>query len=149
MAPNALIHQHQIQGDFVEFSPSAIEVANAALDRLVGDRLATRCGFDRVDAPLAEVLVNAAGFVQQSNGRFKAMNHVPALRLVEALVVDAGEAVDHADMSGLREKCVLVDETPDREQAVHAPSMLVVAKDALHAQHPRTSMSIRECFKAS
>ena len=38
--------------------------------------------------------------------------------MVQALVVDALEAIDDAERAGLRQERVIVDEAPEREQAV-------------------------------
>ena len=59
----------------------------------------------------------------------------------QAFVVDASQAVDDADVAGLRQERRVVDEAPEREQAVDAAGVSVVAKDAADAHHDTTSTS--------
>src|SRR5581483_11618077 len=65
------------------------------------------------------------------------------------LVVDTLQAEDNADVSSLRQERVVVDKSPQREQAIHAAGVLVVAEDSADSQHERTSTSNRVCLIAS
>jgi hypothetical protein len=93
--------------------------------------MTARRSLDRLDATLAQVLVHATGLVEKSDGRFEAVDDVAALRLRKALVVDAGQSVHEAHVPGLGQKRVIVDEAPQRQEAVYATGVPIVPHDAL------------------
>ena len=119
----------------------------ALLDGLGGDRIRARRVRKPLDATFQDVLIQS--IPHQPEGRFEAMHHLAPLALVAAFVVHAPQPVDEADLAGLREKHVLIDETPDRKPAVEAVGFPVVAQNALQADHHLTSMRNGVCFAGS
>ena len=77
------------------------------------------------------------------------MDHVAALGVVQALEVDAGQAIDDAQVSRLCEERVVVHESPQRDQAIEAAGVLVVPEDATDPQHDRTVTCTGSCFAGS
>src|SRR5262245_59457353 len=67
----------------------------------------------------------------------------------QAFEVHASEAIDDADMTRFRQERRVVDEPPQRQQALHAPRVPIVAEDAANAHHVVTSTSTRLCFPGS
>src|SRR5262249_51172018 len=59
------------------------------------------------------------------------------------------QPIDQPHMAGFRQERRIVHETPERNEAVDAASVLVVAKDPLHAQHNTTSTSNGSCLPGS
>ena len=68
---------------------------------------------------------------------------------IEALVIDAGQPEDQADVAGFRQKRLVIDEAPWCQQTVDATGVLVIADDADELQHDRTSTSNLVCLIAS
>src|SRR6266545_4693463 len=149
MRPEALVDEGQVQVDLVQLAATRVQVFGAALDGFVDEALGARRRFDEADAPLTEVLIDATRVIEESKGRLESMDDVAALNLIETLIVAARDAIDEPDMSRLRQKRVLVDEAPDRQQAIDAAGVLIVAEDARHTHHARTSTLNRACFAAS
>ena len=143
------VEQDQVEREVVEVVAATVQVGRSALDRLVRDRLLARRGDERSDRALQEVLIDAAVLVQQSQRGLEAVRQRLALRMGQALVVHAPNAVHHAHMAGFREERRVVDEAPEREEAVHASRVAVVAEDASDAHHDATSTSTRSCLPGS
>ena len=140
--------EDQIKREVVELVASAIQVGRSALDRLVRDRRLTSGGdegptvrFRRYDRRGSARPGVAA--------RPRTGARAPGAGMGQALVVHAPNPVHHADMTGLREECRVVHESPQREEAVHAAGIAVVAKDAADAHHDATSTSTRSCLPGS
>jgi hypothetical protein len=129
--PDALVDEHEIQREFVEFLAPAIQILNAMLYGVLGNRMTARRSLEWLDATLAQVLVHATGLVEKSDGCFETVDDVAALRLREAFVVDASQSVHEAYMTGFGQKRVIVDETPQRQEAIYAAGVPVVPDDAL------------------
>ena len=130
MRPKPFVDQNEVQLELEQVVAPPVQVRRAALHGFVDDRLAAGRRRDRRHAALRQVLVDATGLVQTAKRRLEAMDDVAALRVVQALEVDAGEAIHDAEVAGLREERVVVDESPEREQAVEAAGVLVVPEDA-------------------
>ena len=143
------VEQDQVERQVVEVVAAAVQVGRAALNRLVRDRRLARGGDERADRALQEVLIDAAVLVEQSQRRLEPVRERLALRMRQALVVDAPNPVHDADMAGLREERRVVDESPERQEAVHAARIAVVAEDAADAHHDATSTSTRSCLPGS
>ena len=143
------VEQDQVEREVVELVAAAVQVGRAALDRLVRDRLLARCGDERADRALQEVLIDATVLVEQSQRRLEPVRERLALRMGQALVVDAPNPVHDADMAGLRQERRVVDEAPQRQQTVDAARVAVVAEDAADAHHDATSTSTRSCLPGS
>ena len=90
-----------------------------------------------------------ARLVEEPERGLEAMNDVATLRLISAFVVEGAKAVYHADVPGLRQERVVVDEAPQREEAVDAARFVVITEDARYLQHARTSISNGVCLTAS
>ena len=106
-------------------------------------------GDERRDGPLEQVLIDAAVLVEKTKAGLEPVGQRLTLRMRQPFVVDASNAVDHADVAGLRQERGVVDESPERQQAVDAAGVLVVAEDAAKPHHGTTSMSTRSCFPGS
>ena len=72
-------------------------------------------------------------FIEQSQGGFEAMRDSGALSVRQAFVVDAPQPIGYANVAGLRQERRVIDEAPERNEAVHAAGVFVVSKDAFHA----------------
>ena len=92
---------------------------------------------------------HATALVELSKGRFHAVGQRSALRLREAVNVNAAETVNHANVTGLRHKGLAVDEAPQRKQRVDAACIAEVTEDAPDPHHGTTSTSNRSCFPGS
>ena len=75
------VDEDQVQVDLVQLAPTVVQVVRAPLDGFVDEALAARCGLDGVDAALTEVLIDAAGLVEQPKRRLESMDDVAALDL--------------------------------------------------------------------
>jgi hypothetical protein len=113
------------------------------------DRLRAYWCDEWADRPLDQVLIQAAALVQLSQGGFHSMGQRSALRLGEAVDVDAAEPVDETDLAGLRHERLVSDEAPQRKQRVDAAGIAVVTEDARDLHHGATSTSNRSCFPGS
>ena len=94
---------------------------------------------DRSGRPLDEVLVDAERLVELSERLFEAVGDRLALGVVEALVVDALQPIDEPERAGLRQERRVVDESPEREQAVDAAGVRVVPQNAADRSPWRTA----------
>jgi len=74
-----------------------------------------------------------------------------SLRMVETLEVHPLQAVEHADGSGLRQECGLIDEAPEGDETVQGAGLAKVFENAGHAHHGDHLTSSRNgaCFAAS
>ena len=144
-----LVEQHQVQGEVVQVLSAAVQVSRASLDRLVGDRLFALGRDERPNGPLQQVLVDATVFVQEPERRLEAMRERLPLGVRETLIIHAPKPIGDAHVAGLREKRRVVHEAPERQQAVHATGVAIVAKDSADAHHRATSTSTRSCFPGS
>jgi hypothetical protein len=77
------------------------------------------------------------------------MHDVPTLGVIQTLVVDARQPIDDADMPGLRDERLVVHEPPQRDKAVEASGLLIVAEDASNLQHGPTVISTGACLSGS
>ena len=128
-----LVNEDQVLRDFVEAVSPGIYMFDMAPDCVINDRLAARrCG-NWLDSALAQVLIHAAGLIEQPQRRLKTMDHVAALTLVEAFVIDATNAVDESQVAGLCDERLVVNEAPDGDEAVDAAGVLVVAQNSPQA----------------
>src|ERR1035437_7932975 len=101
--------------------------------------------------PLEEVLVDAERLVELSERLLEAMGNHLTLRMVEALEVDALQAIEDADRARFGEERRLVHEAPQRDEVVQGTGLAIVlenAADAYHADH-LTSITKGACFAAS
>src|SRR4051812_41066024 len=64
-------------------------------------------------------------------------------------VVDPAHLVRQADMAGLRQEHLVVDEAPQCDQLVYTACVAVVPKDAGEPHHADTSRSTRRCLPGS
>ena len=80
-----------------------------------------------IDETLQQVLVDAAMFVEKSKAGLEAMHQQLQFLGRQAFEVDAGHAVHHADVTGLRQERRVVDEAPERQQRIDAAGVRVVA----------------------
>ena len=71
--------------------------------------------------------------VKQSERCLQAVNDGGALGVSQAFVVDASQPVGNANVARLRHERRVIDEAPERNQAVDAAGVFVVPKDAFHA----------------
>ena len=71
--------------------------------------------------------------VKQSERCLQAVNDGGALGVRQAFVVDASQPIGDANVAGLRQERRVIDEAPERNEAVHAAGVFVVSKDAFHA----------------
>src|ERR1035437_5859858 len=85
--------------------------------------------------PLEEVLVDAERLVELPERLLEAMGNHLALRMVEALEVDALPAIDHADGASLGEERRVVDEAPQRDETVQGARLAKVFENAADAYH--------------
>ena len=60
----ALVDQRQVQIDLVQLSAPFVQKCGPALDRLVRHRVGAGRGLNRIDPPLAQVLIDAAVVVE-------------------------------------------------------------------------------------
>ena len=84
-----------------------------------------------------EVLVHPAALTEQPQRGFEAVHDVAPLRVVEAFVVLALEAIDDADVAGLGHEGRVVDERPQREQRIDAAGLVVLPPNRAVRQHSR------------
>ena len=82
--------------------PASSEVLHTIVHLAVYDAVVAWRRDNRIDPTLGEVLVDPAGLVELPESGLEPVHNVAALRLVEALVVDAREPIDNAEMPGLR-----------------------------------------------
>src|SRR5262249_4547566 len=115
----SLVEQDQMQIELEEFPALAVQVVGSPLDRFARDWVVAGRGRNRFDLPLRQVLVDAAVFVEQTKRRFESVHDVTTLLQVEALEIHAGQAVDESHVPGLRQEGAVVDEAPERQQAVN------------------------------
>ena len=145
----SFVEKHEVQRQVVEFITTRVQVRRAALDGLVCDGLWARCRDDRCDRSLEQVLIDPAVLVQQAQPSLEAVPERLALRVGQALVVDAANAVDDTDMTRLRQECCVIHEAPERQQTIDAARLAVVVEDAREPHHGATSISTRSCLPGS
>ena len=149
MRAESFVDQHQMQFELEEVVAASVQVRRTTVHGFVDEWLTAGRRRDRRHAPLRQVLIDAAGLVQTAKGRLVAMDHVAALGVIQALEVDAGQAIDDAKVAGFREERVVVHESPQRDQAVEAAGVLVVPEDATDPQHGRTVICTGSCLAGS
>src|SRR5205809_6728256 len=118
----------------VQVVAAAVQVGGPTLNRLLGDAVSAGGRLNRINSTFAEVLVDAARLVEEPKGGLESMDDVPALRLVEAFVIQAADAVHEAHVPRLRQERVVIDEAPERQQTVYAAGFFVITEDARHLQ---------------
>ena len=119
-----LVHDHQVQGEFVQVVSTPIEVGCAPLDRLVRNRVRARRRREGSYARLEQVLVDTAALIEQPQCGLEPMHKLLALRVGEPLVVHALEAVDHSDVPRLGEERRVVHEAPERQQELESQDVV-------------------------
>ena len=128
-----LVKEDDEQPDLEQFGSSAVQVRDALLDSLVRDGLRA-CGCaDRWNRAFDDVLIDVPMLVKQSERCLQAVNDGGALGVRQAFVVDASQPVGDANVARLRQERRVIDEAPERNQAVDAAGVFVVPKDAFHA----------------
>src|SRR5688572_817884 len=93
----------------------------------------------RLNAPLAQILINAARVVEQPQCGLESVNDLASLRLIEALVVRAGETIRDAEVARFRDERLVVYKAPNGDEAADATSLLVIGNDPAEPQHGFTS----------
>jgi hypothetical protein len=144
-----LVKEDEEQPHLEQFRSSAVQVRDALLDSVVRDGLRA-CGCaDRRNGAFDDVLIDVPMLVKQSERCLQAVNDGGALGVRQAFVVDAPQPIGYANVAGLRQERRVIDEAPERNEAVHATGVFVVPKDTFHAQHDTTSTSNGWCLPGS
>ena len=84
---------------------------------------------------LEQVLIDAAVLVKQFQRRLQALGQAVDRGLVEALVVDAANFEDHADLSGLRQKHLRPDEAVEIDLLRERARLVVVLENPAKPEH--------------
>ena len=145
----AFVDHHEIQVQLEQVADVRVQVRGAGLDGCVNDGPRTARGHDRRHAALAQVLVDPERVVEQAQRGFRAVHHGAPCLVVQPLIVQAVQAIDHAHMAGLREERRVVDKTPEGDEGVDAAGGVEVAANRAMAHHARTSTVNGVCFAAS
>src|SRR4029078_4662740 len=98
------------------------------------------------DIAFDDVFVDARMLIEHPEGCLQAVNDRGALRVRQSFVVDSPELIDNADVARFRQESRIVDKSPERDEAVDAAGVRIIAKNAFDAQHDTTSTSNGSCF---
>src|SRR5206468_6418954 len=113
------------------------------------NRLPARCRRKRIDRLLQQVLIQSTGSIEQARRGLEPMDQRAALRMRQPLVIDSFQPPHDAEMPCLRQKRVVVDEAPHREESVDTAGLTVVANNSVDAHHGAISTSKRSCLPGS
>ena len=138
-----------IEVKFVEVRAPFVEVRDAPADGFFSDRVRARARRKRLDPSLQEVLIHPVPFIELTEGRLEAVHDVASMSMVAALVVDATDPIQHADLPGLGDEHAVIHESPNRQHAIQRAGLRVVAEDPSHLHHHCTSMTNGACFAGS
>src|SRR5260370_31308931 len=113
----------------------ARKMRQAILDGSMYDRSVIELVGDRFVVPLEEVLVNAVVFVEQLESRFEALCQAVERVPVQALVVDAPNFKDDAEVSRLGEENMGIHKPVKIHLLVERTRLFVVLENPLQLQH--------------
>jgi hypothetical protein len=115
----------------------------------VRERVCARRRLEWPNPTLAQILVHTTLLIETTHRRFEAVHDIASLGVVETLVIHTPELINNADMSGFRDEDLVLNETPQCQEAVDAAGLVEVTPDAIDSDHQQISTSKRACFTAS
>ncbi len=98
---------------------------------------------------LEEILVNMEAWAERFQRRFQPLDRILLLRAVQAFVVNAGNAENHADIAGLSEEGRLIPEPVQVDVVVESRTFFPRLDDLIETQHHNTSTRGMNCLAAS
>lgn len=96
---------------------------------------------DRRVIVLEQNLIEAALVVERAKGRFKPLDRVVSAGMVEALVVDAADAQDSAEVAGLGQKAVFVPKPIQIDVRLKRSRLFPILRNVLNLEH-RASLCV-------
>jgi hypothetical protein len=135
--------------DVVEIARAGVQIRGSPLDNRVRERVCARRRVEWPNPTLAQILVHTTLLIENTHRRFEAVHDIASLGIVETLKIHTPKPINHADMSGFRYEDLVLDESPQRQQAVDAAGLVEIVPDAIDSDHQQISTSKRACFTAS
>src|SRR5580704_13985798 len=130
-----LVEHDVIHGKREQRASLRFEVGDAIPDGGIDNRIRIELVWDGLVVALEQVLVQAAIFIEQFEGRLQALGETIDRRLVQALVVDAANFENDPDFSGLGQEDFGSDEPVEIHLFRERAGFLVVLENSLEFKH--------------
>src|SRR6266699_3216461 len=109
--------------------------SDAILDGGVNDGFAVELVRDTLVVPFEEILVDAIVVVEQLECRFEALCQAVERVPIQALVIDAPDFKDDAQVSGLGKENMRIDKAEQVHLFVEGTCLVVILEDSLEPKH--------------